>query len=226
MKVIVVSLILSLSVLIASAQSSYNGGVQLEVKPSFSFQNDWKLNSRLASRFLFFEGSDSQSFTTLADVERVELELISTKKVSSTMSLGGGYLVRVQKGAVKHRLIQQLSLSNEYETFSLAHRFRFDETFQVDKATTYRFRYRIGFEKPLNKKGNDDNSMYFILNNEYIPSVQDGQYNLEMRLLPALGFNLNNRNSLEVGLDYRVENLFTSTNKQIYLLYCSWSPKF
>lgn len=226
MKVIVVSLLLCLTILMAFAQNSYTGGVQLEIKPALSFQNDWKLNGRFGSRIVFFEGSSSQSFTTLIDYERTDLELILTKKASSSTSLGAGYLARVQNGIVKHRLIQQFSISNKHETFSLGHRFRFDETFEVDKANTYRFRYRFSFEKPLNQESGKDKKTYFILNNEYIPSVQSGKYQMEMRLVPVLGFKLDKSNTIEVGVDYRVEKLFTSTNKQIYLLYCSWSPSF
>jgi hypothetical protein len=226
MKVIAVSLFLCANVLMTLAQSSYTGGVLLEIKPSLSFENDWKLRSKFGSRFLFFEGSDSQSFTPLADFERAELEFVLTKKVSPATSLGGGYLTRLQKGIVKHRLIQQFSISNERETFSLEHRFRFDETFQVNKANIYRFRYRFSFEKSLNQEVKKDKKTYFILYNEYIPSVQSGKYQMEIRILPGLGFKLNKDNKLEVGVDYRVEKLFTSTNKQIYLLYCSWSPQF
>jgi hypothetical protein len=226
MKVIFTSLLLVVNVLTAFSQSSYSGGVQLEVKPTLAFPNDWKLSGRFGSRIVFLEGSSSQSFTTLTEYERTDLELVLTKKVSSTMSLGGGYLARLQKGIVKHRLIQQFSISNKHETFSLGHRFRFDETFQVDKANTYRFRYRFSFEKPFNQERKEESKTYFIVHNEYIPSVQSGKYQVEMRLVPGLGFKLDKSNILEVGLDYRVENLFTSTNKQIYLLYCSWSPQF
>lgn len=223
MKIVLVSFLLALCSLAAIAQSSYTGGVQLEVKPVISFQNDWKLNGRFGSRTLFFEGSETQSFTGIIDYERTELELVLTKKASASTSFGGGYLIRDQKGAIKHRLIQQFSIAKKYEKFNLGHRFRFDETFQNGKATLYRFRYRIGLEKPLNWK---NGKMSFILNNEYIPSLQNEIVKMEVRLFPGLGYKMNENNKFEFGLDYRVENLFTETNKQVYLLYFSWIPNF
>src|SRR5690606_2164187 len=102
MKVIFTSLLFVVNILAAFSQSSYSGGVQLEIKPTLTFQNDWKLSGRFGSRVVFIEGSSSQSFTTLTEYERTELELVLTKKASSTMSLGGGYLARLQKGIVKH----------------------------------------------------------------------------------------------------------------------------
>jgi hypothetical protein len=222
-KTVLVSILLTLCSVWAIAQSSYTGGVQLEVKPTFSFQNDWKLNGRLASRTLLFEGSRTQSFTGISNYDRTELELVLTKKTSSSTSLGGGYLIRDQKSGIKHRLIQQFSISKKYEKLSLGHRFRFDETFQTGKATLYRFRYRIGIEKSLNW---NNGKMSFFLNNEYIPSLQNEMVKMEARLFPGLSYKVNENNKLDFGLDYRIENLFTKTNKQVYLLYLSWNPNF
>ncbi len=223
MKTTIVSFLLTIISLAAIAQSSYTGGVQLEVKPNISFQNDWKLNGRLASRTLFFEGSRTQSFNSIADYERTELELILTKKTSSSISLGGGYLIRNQRGAIKHRLIQQFSVANKYNNLNLTHRFRFDETFQTNKSTLYRFRYRIGLDKPLSR---ESGKMSFFLNNEYIPSLQNKEFELEIRLLPGIGYKLNENNKIEAGIDFRIENILKDSHKQIYLLYLSWSPSF
>lgn len=223
MRMLIISVFLTLCSLAAIAQSSYTGGVQLEVKPSISFQNDWKLNGKVSSRLMFFEGSSNQSLTGISDYERAELEFILTKKTSSSTSWGGGYLLRNQNGDIKQRLIQQLSIDNTYGNLNLEHRFRFDETFQKDEAIEYRFRYRIGFEKPLNTKSK---KTYVFLNNEYLQSLQDKKFEMELRLLPGVGYKLNDNNKLEAGIDFRVENLFKDSHKQIYLLYLSWSPSF
>ena len=223
MRVTIIFFLFTLCSSAALAQSSYKGGVQPEVKPSISFQNDWKLNGKISSRVLFFEGSKTQSITGINDYDRTELELILTKKTSSSTSWGGGYLIRNQNGDFKHRLIQQFSIDNDYGDLNLEHRFRFDETFQKGEAVDYRFRYRIGFEKPLNSK---NEKTYIFLNNEYIPSLQKDEFEMELRLLPGIGYKLNDNNKLEVGIDFRIENLFKDSHKQIYLLNLSWSPSF
>jgi hypothetical protein len=68
--------------------------------------------------------------------------------------------------------------------------------------------------------------MSFFLNNEYIPSLQNEMVKMEARLFPGLSYKVNENNKLDFGLDYRIENLFTKTNKQVYLLYLSWNPNF
>lgn len=223
MRTLLVSILLTLSSIWAIAQSSYTGGVQLEVKPAFSFQNNWKLNGRLASRILLFEGSSTQSYTGISNYDRTDLELVLTKGTSTSTSLGGGYLIRDQKSGIKHRLIQQFSIAKRYEKLALGHRFRFEETFQSGKATLYRLRYRISIEKPLNRNGG---KMSFFVNNEYIPSLQNEKAKMEVRLFPGLSYKLNESNKLDFGLDYRIENLFAKANKQVYLLYLSWNPNF
>lgn len=225
MRILTVFFLLTVLSLGAAAQS-YVGGLQLEVKPSFDFQKGWKLSTKLSSRTLFFEGSNTESFNTISIYDRTELELVMTKKVSSSNTLGGGYLIRNQKAGVKHRLIQQFSISSKTENLSLGHRFRFDETFQKEKDAIYRFRYRFNLEKPLNSNPEKKGKTYLFVSNEYLPTLQNKDFQFEMRLFPGIGFKLDPKNKIEIGIDYRVEKLFTPTHKQIFLFDIAWLPSF
>lgn len=205
----------------ALAQSSFTGGAHLEIKSSINFSKVWKLDARLGSRTLFFEGGPQQTTQTFINYERTELEMVLTGKSSSSLSLGGGYLIRNQNGNIKNRFIQQLAVANKYGDLKVGHRFRLDETFQKNKATLYRFRYRVGIEKSLSSIRNNT---YLFFNNEYIPSVQKSDAQLEVRLLPGFGYQVDDWNKLEVGVDFRIEELFSRKHKQVYLFYVAWRP--
>lgn len=208
----------------ALAQHSYTGGVQTEIKPTVSFKKDWKLNGKITTRTLFFEGSSEESFKGISVFERSELEMIMTKDLSNKSSIGFGYLIRDEESDFKQRFIQQFSISKEATAFKYGHRFRFDETLQKDQDVIYRFRYRFNIEKALSKDNNK--RTYFFVSNEYLPTLQGDDLSLETRVFPGIGFKLNEKNKVELGIDYRMEDLFTQSHKQIFLLNIAWKPSF
>lgn len=208
----------------AWAQHSYTGGLQTEIKPTVSFKKYWKLNGKITTRTLFFEGTSVESFKGISVFERSELEMILTKDLSKKNSIGFGYLIRDEEGDFKQRFIQQFAVSKEATTFKYGHRFRFDETLQKGKDVIYRFRYRFSIEKSLSKI--NDKKTYFFVGNEYLPTLQGDDFSLETRIVPGIGFKLNDKNKLELGIDYRMEDLFTQSHKQIFLLNIAWKPSF
>lgn len=208
------------------AQNKYFGGVQTEIKPSLSFDKGWKLNGKITTRTLFFEGFKGKDTQRMPVFERSELEVIMTKETSTNSGFGLGYLIRDEEGVLKQRLIQQFSTSRKYSYSKLGHRFRFDETFMKEENPIFRFRYRISYMQELGAKKKDDSKTYFSISNEYLPTLQDKNMELEMRIMPALGFILNECNKLELGIDYRIEELFTSSHKQLFLFNIAWLPSF
>ena len=206
------------------AQHSYTGGVQTEIKPTISFKKDWTLNNKITTRTLLFEGSADEALRGISVFERSELEMILTKGLSETNDVGFGYLIRDEEGDFKQRLIQQFAISKKATSFKYGHRFRFDETFQKNTDIIYRFRYRFNIEKTLSKK--DNRKTYFFASNEYLPTLQGDDLTMEMRGFPGIGFQLNDKQKIEVGLDYRIEQLFTHSHKQLFLLHLAWKPSF
>lgn len=220
---VVLFLFFSISV---KGQHRYNGGVQTEIKPSFSFDKGWKVNGKITTRTLLFEGIKGEPTQWNSVFERSELEAILTKQVSTNSGLGLGYLIRDEEGVFKQRIIQQFSTSRKYSSSKLGHRFRFDETFMKEESPIFRFRYRISYIHELGAKKKDDSKTYFSISNEYLPTLQNKKMELEMRIMPALGFKLNERNKLELGIDYRIEELFTASHKQLFLFNVAWLPSF
>lgn len=210
---------------IRSYGQEYTGGFQLEIKPEVALKNGWKLQTKLSSRTYFFEGGKGDGFQWHTDYNRTELELVGVKKIGSIQSLGFGYLLRNQDGSNRHRLIQQFSTSSKAGSLTLGHRFRTDQTFQKSKDVLYRIRYRASFKKPF-KAGNSQKESYWFIRNEYLGNLQGGKGSMEIRAFPGVGFALTPKHALEIGLDYRLENLFGPPTKQVFLMGVAWIPSF
>lgn len=226
MRVLTILLGLSLLCIKVSAQSGYKGGAMFQLKPDFSFENDWKLNTKLESRQVLFEGLNKDPFQGVSRYERSDLEMVLSKKLSPLYSVGAGYLIRLEDGIVTHRFIQQFSIAQSLLGMRVGHRFRTDETFEGSESTKYRLRYRIGMEKPLNGQEVDPGEFYLEFNNEYLQSLQNKDYDLEVRVLAAVGFNFSDMNKLALGVDYRVEKIFSKSNKQLAWLNAAWYISF
>lgn len=226
MKAFLAIFFLQLIFLVTLGQSSYTGGLQTEIKPTVSFEKGWKLNGKITTRTLLFEGSSEESIRSISVFERSELEMIMTKKVSQENAIGFGYLIRDEEGVFKQRLIQQFSMSKMASTFNYGHRFRFDETFQKDRDVIFRFRYRINFEKDIYTNPAKNKKTYFFAGNEYLPTLEGDDFMMEMRVFPGVGWKLNDKNKIELGLDYRMENLFTKSHAQVFLFNIAWLPSF
>jgi len=160
------------------------------------------------------------------EYERTELEIVATKSLDAVKAIGGGYLIRLAEGKFKHRLIQQYSMTQKLPASRLSHRFRLDQTFEQNESTSYRIRYRISFEKPLNGLEIDPDEFYLKLNNEYLGSLQNTVGNLEIRALASIGYNLSDKNQIETGIDYRAENLVNATSTHKVFLNIGWYHSF
>jgi hypothetical protein len=126
-------------------------------------------------------------------------------------ALGGGGLMRLRRqGEPVWRSIQQASITQRLPRFSLGHRIVTDQTFATGRAAVWRLRYRAAAAFPLRGAETDAREAYFKLGNEYLGIKEGPSLELEIRLLPMLGYEINDRNKLEVGLDYRLQGLGAS----------------
>lgn len=200
-------------------------GLIPHINADFKVGSNWKINSKLESRQLFFQNPFPENENEV-EYERTELEFVATKSLDGLKAIGGGYLIRLTEGKFKHRLIQQYSITQKLLTSRISHRFRLDQTFEKKESTSYRIRYRISFEKPLNGLEIDPKEFYLKLNNEYLGSLQNAIGNLEIRALASIGYNLSDKNQIETGLDYRAEDLINSTVTHKLFLNIGWYHSF
>lgn len=207
----------------AITQSSYRVGFLPGINLNTRIKGDWRLNFRTESRFFFAEGGENLPVESGFDFDLIDFATVISRKVSANQTAGVGYLTRLRSnGVVNHRFIQQYTIVKKYETWRLAHRISTDQTSDPEGPWTYRLRYRLAAEWALNGMEVDPREWYLKLNHEYLGSMEGKEADLEMRLVPALGFAFTDANKLECGLDYRVNNWIQGQPRHVYWLAVSW----
>jgi len=206
----------------ASAQSTYQIGLLPSINLNYKLENDWSLNSKIESRHLFQSGKFNGNSERVYNYILTDISMIAAKKVGLNSRIAGGYLIRLREEKVFHRFIQQYTVVQRLTAFRLVHRFSSDQTFSQEEKPEFRLRYRIASEVALNGESVDPNEFYFKLNNEYLNSWQDVDYDLEIRLVPLLGYNLSNNDKIEMGFDYRVNSFLDNTTRHSLWMNMNW----
>jgi len=212
MRILIVILIINLSTF-CFAQSSYQFGILPALNLNKQLPADWKLNFKIESRQelksgLFEVPSEFQYNYILSD-----FSLLAAKKIGINKSLAIGYLTRFRNNEIIHRSIQQFIISKSYAGLKLGHRFSTDQTYQKEKATKYRLRYRLTTRFSMNGQSVDPKEFYLKINNEYLNAWQGPDYDFEIRIVPHLGYLFSNKQKLELGLDYRLDSFLKSPSR-------------
>ncbi|MEM1135689.1 MAG: DUF2490 domain-containing protein [Bacteroidota bacterium] len=189
------------------------------------FSNDWKLNFKIESRQQTQEGIFREVNNTNFEYLLTDLSVIAAKKVGAKNSLAGGYLIRWEGDQIIHRLIQQFTLVSLPGSFRLAHRISTDQTFASEEVAELRFRYRITTDFPLNGQSVDPQELYLKINHEYLNAFQSSDYDLEVRVVPLLGYAITDNNKIEVGLDYRINSFLNASSRNSFWVSINWYIK-
>ena len=184
-------------------------GLIPQIISDFKIGSKWKVNSKLEGRQIFFKNPFPNGLNQ-REFNRLDVELMATKSINPLQAWGGGYLIRRADNSFTHRFIQQYAITRRLPASRLAHRFRTDQTFVKDESIQFRLRYRLSWEKPLNGLELDPGEFYLKLNHEYLGILQDSKGDLEIRSLASLGYDISDKNKIETGIDYRVENVVSS----------------
>ncbi|HIY75246.1 MAG TPA: DUF2490 domain-containing protein [Candidatus Sphingobacterium stercorigallinarum] len=221
------TLLLVFLLLAQAGLGQHRFGIMPQINTDFKLGNYLKVNTKLENRFILYQ-NPLEDAGSRSEYERTDLEVVVTGTRGLLTNFGAGYLIRRNNsdGTFMHRAIQQYSAAQPWGDLLLAHRFRTDQTFEKDEAVQYRLRYRLSLEKPLNGQRVDPREFYLKFNNEYLGSLQDSEANLEIRLLGALGYNHSEDDQLEIGLDYRAENLLGSGTENLLWLTVGWYHSF
>lgn len=193
-----------------SSQSLYEVGALPTINFNKKLKQDWSVNFQYATRHFFRKGAFNSNGTTKYEFELSDYTLLAAKKIGIHSKVSSGFLYRRENGETIIRSIQQFAVVQPLDRFLLSHRFVTDQTFEKDANTTFRARYRIATEIPLNGDAADKNEFYVKLSNEYVNSWQNANYDLEVRFISMIGYTFANNQKLEFGLDYRV-NSFVNT---------------
>lgn len=198
------------------AQDAYQFGGLPSLNLNNKFKNDWSLNTKIESRQLFqtreLNGIVDKNYEYLL----TDFSLIAAKSVGLNSRVAGGYLIRVEDRELFHRFIQQYIIVQKLSGYRLAHRFLSDQTFSKSEKPEIRLRYRITAEIPLDGQEVDQGEFYVKINNEYVNSLQAMEYDLEIRLIPLLGYDMADNFKIETGLDYRVNSFLKNKPEHNY----------
>ncbi|MBK8705115.1 MAG: DUF2490 domain-containing protein [Saprospiraceae bacterium] len=209
----------------SDAQSDYRVGLLPAINVNKSLGRGWAVNFKYELRQFALQGNYSSSPESAFEYDLSDFIFIASKKVGLNNSLAGGYLFRLRGTTVIHRTIQQFTIVSNYNAFRLAHRISTDQTFEPREPTTFRLRYRLTAELPLNGESVDPGEWYAKISNEYLNSLQDKSYDLEIRLIPLLGYQFTDNNKLEFGPDYRISSFLESSPRSVYWLSVNWFVK-
>lgn len=187
-------------------QNTVESGLMPSLNLNKKLPKDWALNFKTESRLSLQEEKEYL---------QTDLSLLTSRKIGFNSTLAMGYLVRVPNGAaLRNRFIQQFIIVNRYSSLKLSHRFGTDQTFGGGDPSVYRLRYRLSAEIPLSGQSTDPGEFFLKFNNEYVNSMEEATYDLEVRGLAFLGFAVSPKAKMELGLDYRVGSFFEPNMRQ------------
>lgn len=207
---------------ISTAQSTYQFGVLPSINLNYKLKNDWSANFKIESRQLLQKGTFNGDHDKSYEYVLTDYSLIAAKKIGLNARLSGGYLLRLRERQAVHRLIQQYTITQKLSSLRLAHRIVTDQTFSNTEATEYRLRYRLAVEISLNGQSADPKEFYIKISNEYLNSLQSADYDLEIRLVPLLGYTLTEMHKIEAGLDYRVNSFLKQYARHSFWISLNW----
>ena len=189
-----------------NAQSQPNYGLLPRVNLS--------INLHPKSKLVFGTESRMRWVGNELDLLLADLNVLYSHRVGLQSKLNGGYLIRFRDGQTLHRLIQQFVIVQKLNVSRLSHRFVTDQTFMSQADAVFRLRYRLALESPLAGDIINRKELYLKLASELLGILEERKTELEFRLVPAIGFELNKKNKLELGLDYRLGDFSDSVRRK------------
>lgn len=199
------------------AQVTNEVGLLPRINLSYSIGQNLKLVHSVETRHFAYTDQQWDYSYRLTDM----LTLLSYK-VKPNASLNGGFTLRVDGDQLFYRLTQQYSTVKKYQGFRIGHRFTTDQTFGENSSTTFRFRYRIVYEKPLSGDQVDAKEFYFKGGSEILLGLSSDETDLEGRILLFLGYEIDYRSKIETGIDYRINRFIQENLRNRFMWGLTW----
>lgn len=206
-------------------QNEYSAGIMPEINLNKKWSEKWRTNFKVESRFSFSEGTFDSTQNHHFSYLLSDISAVGSYKIGLNTKLAFGYLLRMTTSGVAHRAILQYSIVKSLRKGRLGNRIATDQTFQNGSAPQFRLRYRLSFDIPLQGLQVDAHEFYFKLSNAYFGIYSNRIFDLEARLVPSLGFAFNDTNKLELGLDYRLKEIFNAQRHEFWTT-VSWFYSF
>jgi hypothetical protein len=195
-----------------SAQESYSIGYLPALNFNAKLSKPGSLNLNIQQRTTLFNKQDNKLIHRHA---LADLTVMYGHKIGlySKISIGG--LLRCRNNELIERTIQQFVRVSQLNQLKLINRFRLDQTY-FTTGVEYRLRYRLGVQVPLNGTEVDNREMYLKVNNEYLAFFATTSSDLEVRVVSSLGYVINKKNKIEVGIDNRFSKLLAKSQSNSF----------
>lgn len=198
------------------SQSLVNAGLLPRINVSTELSDKFKLTNIIESRQVVLDNTEEGLFNS--DYVLTDISSIVSYKLAADKSANVGYTLRIRDGEIIHRFLQQFNIVRNFDALRIGHRFATDQTFSKNNSLEFRTRYRISIELPLSGDKIDPREFYLKFGNEYLGSFEKNNADLEIRIIPLMGYEINKENKIEFGVDYRVSEFIKSdANNQIWL---------
>ena len=188
---------------IAQERQVFFTGIFPEVSLTKSINPLYKLNFKVENQEVIYNNRDVEN--PQFKHYRTDLMLFFDRNIRPGMSVALGVFHRFQDDEDANRIIQQLAVLQRMRSLRINHRFRTDQTFTKNEDLEVRFRYRFSLEIPLEGAEVDPGEMYMVFSEEPIFSSKSGDFEIENRVVVALGKMFNKQEKFEWALDYRTD---------------------
>lgn len=172
-----------------------------------------KYTAKIESQHVLFSNDQQNENEWSYYHNQTDLQSFLEFKITSRIKTAVGYQYRIEEGENSHRFIQQLTWLNQFRIFRLGSRLRTDQKFSSGSSPEYRLRYRASTDIPLQGEKLDDGEKYFLLSEEIIYALQEGESTIENRVVVGVGHFFNRTKKLELSIDYRTDPYIPSVDR-------------
>jgi hypothetical protein len=214
-------------------QNSDFADIRIGSLPSFNYNQklprNHELNVKLESRQIALQRIPNRyELPTFGEdlYERTDLSFMVSHKLNLNSKLAVGYMIRHLPNNFVHRFTQQFSFVRKYQGFLLSHRIRFEQEGVNMKSLNYRIRWRVSNLLALQGQSLDPKEWYLRTNLELLARstkhLLHTPLQYELRIIPMLGYQINNNNKLELGIDYRHSRIPGRPQRNDFWIAINW----
>ena len=204
------------------AQTQTSVGLLPTINYNHKVNKDWDINVKYESRHFMFQRNFMQQKKFEYDYALSDFSVLVGRKSGLNAKVVLGVLTRVEPGAISYRTIQQYIHQTKICIYRVTHRISADQTFSSHESAKFRLRYRLSAEVPLSGKKVDAKEFYVKLNTETLNSIQNNTYDLEFRVVPNIGYVINERHKIEFGLDNRLDSFIDNQTRFTSWIVLNW----
>ena len=184
-------------------------GIFPEISLSKKLSDKHRLNFKTEHQSILYERNSLKSNPQITHY-RTDIMGFFDRSIKPGFNLALGVFHRFQDQGGANRIIQQANFLTRGRGVRVNHRFRTDQTFTKNMPFTFRFRYRLTLEIPLEGMELDPGESYLLMQGESILGLNSIESDIENRLAFSFGRYWSKKEKFEMGIDYRTDGYLTN----------------